>query len=115
VLAAADDFAARLEKFFTDLALHKTAPDRALEQALLYLQAACAAVPGLLSPGRRAGALEKIHGLSGAGASTLRLAKTAAEAQHANFPQNLKFSSMYSGLDAVFDAFERCAVALYEA
>lgn len=114
VLAAAEDFTARLEKFFKDLALHKTAVDPAMEQALLYLQAACAEAPRLLSLRARAGALEKIRGLTASGALTLRLAKDAAQDRRANFPQNLKFCSMYSGLDAVFDAFERCAAALYE-
>jgi len=113
--AAAENLAARLEKFFDDLALHKTAADLPLEQALACLQAACAEAPELLSPRGRAPALEKIRGLSAAGTKTLRLAKDAAEGQRVNFPQNLKFSSMYSGLEAVFDAFERCANALYGA
>jgi len=112
--AAAADFTARLEKFFNDLALQKTAIDPALEQALLYLQAACAEAPRLLSTGSRAGALEKIRGLSAVGARTLRIARDAALARATDFPQNLKFCSIYSGLDAVFEAFERCAVALHE-
>ncbi len=111
---AADDFAARLENFFSGLALHKTAADPALTQALLYLQAACAAAPALLSPPRRAGALERIRGFCASGEKTLRLAMTAAQARQDNFPQNLKFCSIYSGLGAVFDSFEHCAAALYK-
>ncbi len=113
-LAAADDFTARLEKFFADLALHRTAPDTEMVQALACLQAACLRAPGLLSPRRRAAALAGIRALAASGSRVLRGARTAAEARPGNFPQNLKFSSIYSGLDAVFDAFERCASALYE-
>ena len=112
--AAADDFTARLEKFFADLALHRTAPDTEMVQALACLQAACLRAPGLLSPRRRAAALAGIRALAASGSRVLRGARTAAEARPGNFPQNLKFSSIYSGLDAVFDAFERCASALYE-
>ncbi|HNW45537.1 MAG TPA: hypothetical protein PKI19_13625 [Elusimicrobiales bacterium] len=113
-LAAAEDFAARLQKFFMDLELQRTAATPELGQALAYLQAACPLAGELTSPRRRAAALEKLRGLSAAAAAVLRRAKTAAQARPDNFPQNLKFSSMYSDLEAVFDAFERCAVSLYD-
>lgn len=112
-LAAAEDFTARLEKLFSDLALHGTPPDSAAMQALDCLQKACAEARGLLSPGSRAGALAVIRGLSAGARKTLALAAGAAAASPGDFPRNLKFSSIYSGLDAVFDAYERCAEALY--
>jgi hypothetical protein len=112
-LAAAEDFTARLEKLFSDLSLHGTAPDAAALEALLYLQTACAETAGLLSRGGRAGALARVRGLSAGARKTLALAGAAAAASPADFPLNLKFSSIYSGLDAVFDAYERCAEALY--
>ncbi|HBA61615.1 MAG TPA: hypothetical protein DCZ92_12530 [Elusimicrobia bacterium] len=113
--AAAEDFTGRLEKFFSDLALHGTLPDDALRQALLCLQRACEETPALLSLKTRARALARISALSAAAAAALSLARGAADARRSDFPANLKFSSMYSGLDAVFGAFGRCAQALYQA
>ena len=120
-LVAAEDFTARLEKFFSDLALHKTPPDAAAREALLYLQQACAEAPGLLSLSGRAGASAEIRGLCAGARKSLALARAAclpAGRQSSgsftcSFTQNLKFGSIYSGLDAVFDAYERCAEALY--
>ncbi len=111
--AAAEDFTARLEKLFSDLALHGTPPDAAAMQALLCLQKACGEAGGLLSPWGGAAALAVIRGLSAGARKTLYQAAGAAAASPGDFPQNLKFSSIYSGLDAVFDAYERCAEALY--
>ncbi len=113
VLAAAEDFTARLEKLFSDLALHGMHPDAAALQALLYLQQACGEAQGLLSSGSRAAALARIRGLSAGARKALSQAAGAAAAPAGDFPQNLKFSSIYSGLDAIFDAYERCAEALY--
>ena len=111
---AAEDFTARLENFFNGLARHKTAADAPVRQSLSYLQAACAETWKLLSPWQRADALAKIRGLSATGTRHLRLARTAISERRGNFPQILKFSSMYSDLEAVFDALERCALSLYE-
>jgi hypothetical protein len=113
-LTAAEDLMARLDKLFSDLALHKTAPDAAAREALLYLQQACGQAPRLLSLSGRAGAAAEIRGLSAGARKSLALARAAADSAPANFPQNLKFSSIYSGLDAVVDAYERCAEALFE-
>ncbi len=113
-LAAAEEFAARLEKVFSDLALHGMAPDEPVKEALLYLQRACDEAPGLISPGSRAGAFARIREFSTGAHKGLALAGRAAAASPAGFPQNLKFSSIYSGLDAVFDAYERCAEALFK-
>jgi len=112
--AAAEDFAALAENFFSGLALHRTAPDAAVREALLALQRACAAAPGLVSFRGKERAFAEIHGLCAAGRKTLSLAGTAAASAPDDFPQNLKFSTIYSGLDAVFDAFERCAEALFK-
>ena len=112
-LAAAEDFIERLERVFSDLALHGTLPDAPVKEALLYLQRACAEAPALLSPGDRAGAFARSRGFSAGARKVLDLARTAAEASPSGFPQNLKFSSIYSGLDAVLDAYERCAEALF--
>lgn len=111
--AAAEDVAGRLEKFFTDLALHGIKPDRPIKNALFCLQRACAEAPSLLSTGRRAKSLAGIRSLSAAAQRELRLAREAARAAGSDFPAKLKFDSMYSGLDAVLDAFLRCAVALH--
>ncbi len=112
-LAAAEEFAARLEDFFSGLALHRTAPDTAAMEALLRLQQACARAPELLSLSGRTRAAAEIRGLSSGAHKSLTLAGAAAVSSPDNFPQNLKFSSIYSGLDAVFDAYERCAEALF--
>lgn len=112
-LAAAEEFTARLEKVFSDMALHAAAPDPAVKEALLYLQQACAEARGLLSLGGRAGAFARIKGLAAGAHKNLALARAAAASAPEDFPQNLKFSSIYSGLDAVFYAYERCAEALF--
>ena len=112
-LAAAEDFVERLERVFSDMALHGTLPDAPVKEALLYLQRACAEAPALLSAGDRAGAFARIRGFSAGARKVLALARAAAEASPSGFPQNLKFSSIYSGLDAVFDAYERCAEVLF--
>lgn len=112
-LAAAEDFIERLERVFSDMALHGTQPDAPVKEALVYLQRACAEAPGLLSPGNRAGAFARGRAFSAGARKGLALARSAAEASPSGFPQNLKFSSIYSGLDAVFDAYERCAEALF--
>lgn len=114
-LAAAEDFLIRLEKFFSDLDLHKTALDAAAMEALLYLQRACDEAPGLLSPGGRAGAAAAIRGLSAGARKTLAQAGAAAGSSPGRFPEKLKFSSIYSGLDAIFNAYECCAEALFKA
>ena len=111
LLAAAEDFTLRLEKVFTDMALHKTAPDAAVKEALLALQRACALTPSLLSAGN-SGTAAETAAFCAQGRKSLRLAKAAADSAPSDFPLNLKFSSMYSGLDAVFDALERCSDAL---
>lgn len=109
--SAAEDFAVRLEKVFSDMALLGVAPDAALLEALRGLQQACAEAPGLLSAGGKARAAARTKALCAAGRKTLAMARAAAEG--AGFPQNLKFSSIYSGLDAVFDALDRCGEALF--
>jgi len=113
--AAAEDLAGRLEKFFTDLALHGMVPDQPIKNALLCLQKACGEAPSLLSLRRRTKTLAGIHALSAAAQKELRLARRAARSAGSDFPANLKFDTMYSGLDAVLNAFMRCAAALYEA
>lgn len=112
-LAAAEDFAARLEKTFADMALLSAPPDAAVREALLCLQRACGAAGPLLSPRARAGAAAELKALCGAGRRSLSLAGAAARSADRDFPLNLKFSSIYSGLDAVFDSLERCAEALF--
>lgn len=127
-LAAAEEFTERLENLFSGLALHGTAPDAAVKEALLYLQRALAEAPALLSTGSRvagvltgrtrcrshAAAFARLRGFSAGGRKSLALARAAADPSTGGFPQNLKFSSIYSGLDAVFDALERCAEALFK-
>ncbi|MBI4351720.1 MAG: hypothetical protein HY550_09790 [Elusimicrobia bacterium] len=113
-LAAAEEFTERLEKLFSGLALHGTAPDAAVMEALLCLQRACGEARDLLSTGSRAAAFARLRGFSAGGRKCLALARTAAAASPGGFPQNLKFSSIYSGLDAAFDAYERCAEALFK-
>jgi len=112
-LAAAEEFTARLEKLFFDLALHKTVPDMTAREALLYLQQACDKAPELLSLSGRAGASAEIRGLSAGALKSLAVSRTAAGASPGDFPQKLKVCSIYSGLDAIFDPYERCADALY--
>jgi hypothetical protein len=109
--SAAEDFAGRLEKFFSDLALLQLAPDPPVLEALLALQRACGAAGRLLSPGA-AETSEQVRRLCAAGRRPLSLARAAAASAPSDFPLNLKFSSIYSGLDAVFDSLERCAEAL---
>lgn len=116
-LAAADDFARRLEKTFSDMALLAAPPDAPVREALLYLAKACGLAPALLSRFRRERALASALALSAGGRKALALAREAASRpasgpQPGGFAQNLKFSSIYSGLDSVFDAFERLAEAL---
>lgn len=112
--AAAEDLAALLERFFSDLSLHRTAPDAALKEALLCLQRACSAARGLAGPRTKERAAVEIRGLCAGARRTLALAKTAADGAPGGFPKNIKFSSIYSGLDAAFDALERCAEALFK-
>ena len=110
---AAEEFVLRLERVFADLALHNPRPDDAVREAMLRLQRACAAAGSLASPGRRAAAAEQIRGLCAGSRKVLDLARGAAASAPADFPQNLKFSSIYSGLADATDAFERCAEALF--
>ncbi len=116
-LAAADDFAARLEKTFSDMALLDARTDAPCREALLRLQLACALSPRLLSRYGRARASRDLLSHCAAGRKALALAAAAAAAaaaaDPAGFPRNLKFSSIYSGLDSVFEALERCAGSLY--
>ena len=111
--SAAEDFVARLEKAFADMALLGAPPDAAAREALKLLQLACAETPALLSPGSRTRAAGALAALCARGRRTLAQARAAADG--AGFPQNLKFSSIYSGLEAAFDALERCGEALFEA
>ncbi|MBI5743788.1 MAG: hypothetical protein HY952_04495 [Elusimicrobia bacterium] len=110
-LYAAEDFTARLEKVFTDMELHGVRPD-AMAQALAFLQRACAIAPRLLADDAGKEALREELALCASGRKVLAQAKAAADRDSGEFTQNLKFSSIYSGLDAVFDSFERCAEAL---
>ncbi len=114
-LAAADDFAARLEKTFSDMALLQVRPDSPSREALLHLQRACSLTPRLLSRSGRAAASAELLAHCATGRKALSLALSAAEAagSPSSFPLNLKFSSIYSGLDSVFEALERCAGSLY--
>ena len=112
--AAAEEFLLRLERVFADLALHGTRPDAAVREAMLRLQRACAEAGSLASTGRRAAAAEQIRGLCAGSRRVLELARGAAAAAPGDFPQNLKFSSIYSGLGDATDAFERCAEALFK-
>ncbi len=116
-LAAAEDFTRRLEKTFSDMALLGVQPNAPVKEALIYLEKACGLAPALLSRLRRERALKEALGLSSGGRKALSLARDAASRpasgpQPGGFAQNLKFSSIYSGLDSVFDAFERLAEAL---
>jgi len=112
-VSAAEDFAARLEKAFSDMVLLQTPPDRAALEAMRLMQRACAAAPKLLSTSGRKNADLEVRACCAQGRKTLAQARAAAEG--AGFPQNLKFSSIYSGLDAAFDSLERCAEALFKA
>lgn len=114
VIFAAEDFILRLEKVFTDMSLHSAAPDAAVKEALVHLQGACAATADLLATSGKDGAAARAAAFCAGGRRILRLAKAASDSDEAGFPGNLKFSSIYSGLDAVFDALERYAQALYE-
>ena len=116
-LSAADDLTRRLEKTFSDMALLGAPPDAPVKEALIYLSNACKLVPALLSRFRRERALRETLGLSAGGRKALSLALDAASRpasgpQPGGFAQNLKFSSIYSGFDSVFDALERLAEAL---
>ncbi len=97
-LAAAEELAARLERLFGDLARHGSEPDAAMKHALACLEAACAEL----------GRGPSLQSLCAAGRASL---KAAAGPAAAGFPQKLKYSSMYSDLDAAFAALERCAGA----
>lgn len=110
-LAAAENFTRRLEKTFADMALLEARPE-ALPQALVFLQRACALAPRLLAQDGGQQALEEIRGLCASGRKIAAQAKTAADSGPGEFTENLKFSTIYSGLDAVFDTFERCAETL---
>lgn len=110
---AAEDFAARLEKAFTDMALLKTRPDAAALEALGHLQLACAAAGGLLSPAVRNRAAGLVRAHCASGRRVLALASASEPGAGPDFPRKLKFSSIYSGLDAALDALERCAEALF--
>ncbi len=110
-LAAAENFARRLEKTFSDMALLEARPE-ALPQALAFLQRACALAPRLLAEEGAQKTLEELRGLCASGRKVLAQAKLAADAGPGEFTENLKFSTIYSGLDAAFDAFERCAETL---
>ena len=112
-LAAAGEFADRLERFFADASLHGAPPDRPVPEALARLQQACRGAGGLLSLSARARALEETRGLCAGARQALESAGRAAAADPSGFPQNLKFSSIYSGLAAATDALERCAEALF--
>ncbi|OGR40867.1 MAG: hypothetical protein A2X35_02735 [Elusimicrobia bacterium GWA2_61_42] len=111
-LAAAEDLTLRLERAFSDMARLEAPPDAAARHALLALQRACALTPRLVSRSSRAAAFAQAAALCNTGHKTLALARAAADRAPGEFPLNLKFSSIYSGLDAVFCAFERCAEAL---
>ncbi|HAT71730.1 MAG TPA: hypothetical protein DCS63_02820 [Elusimicrobia bacterium] len=114
-LAAAEDFTLRLERLFSDLARFDARPDAALLQALLALQRACALTPRLVSRSARDRAFTEATALCATARKTLALAGAAANGAPGEFALNLKFSSIYSGLDAVIYAFERCAEALITA
>ncbi len=112
-LAAAEEFAARLEKAFSDMSLHAVAPDAPVMEALGRIQAACRGAGRLLRLPRRAAALAETRGLCDGARRALQSAARAAASDPGAFPQNLKFSSIYSGLAAATDALERCAEALF--
>lgn len=116
-LSAAEDFTLRLEKTFSDMALLDAPPDSPVKEALIHLAKACELAPALLSRNRRERALKETLGLSAGGRRALALARASVSRpangpQPGGFAQNLKFSSIYSGLDSVFDALERLAEAL---
>jgi hypothetical protein len=110
-IAAAEDFTRLLEKAFSEMALFNAAPDLAVKEALLCLQRACALAPALGQNGAEKDRT-RIMELSAAARKALAGARTAADRDPGELTGNLKFSSIYSGLDAVFDALERCAGAL---
>jgi len=112
-VSAAEEFVRRLEKVFSEMVRFDAAPDLAVKESLLCLQRACALCPRLLSRNApQAGA--QIHAISSAARKALAGAKAAAAGAPDEFTLNIKFSSIYSELDAVFDALERCAEALQE-
>ena len=110
---AAEDFSARLEKVFSDMALLSLRPDAVALEALGHLQRACEAAGGLLSPSARNRAAGLIRAHCASGRRGLALACAAEAGEGPDFPRKLKFSSIYSGLDAALDALERCAEALF--
>ena len=112
-LGAAADFAARLEKTFSDMALLQAPPDRAALEALARMQLACGAADDLLCTSRRARAFASLRAAIAEGRRVLSSAKAAADRSPDGFTQNLKFSTIYSGLDGAFDSLERCAEALF--
>ncbi len=116
-LAAAEDLTRCLEKTFSDMALLDALPDAPVKEAFIYLAKACGLAPDLLSRFGRERALKKTLALSAGGRKALALARDAVARpssgqQPGGFAQNLKFCSIYSALDAVFDALERLAEAL---
>jgi hypothetical protein len=111
-IAAAEDLTHLLEKVFMEMLLFKTPQDAAIKEALFLLQEACALTPRLMFG--KADAAAGIRARSAAARKALAGALTAAGNAPEEFAQNLKFSSIYSGLDAVFDALERCAETLQE-
>lgn len=110
---AAEDFAARLEKLFTDMDQLAAPPDARALEALKRLQLACAEAPGLLSVAGRKASYARMAGLAAEGRALL--ARGLADPAGSAFPQNLKFSTIYTGLDGVFDSLERCREALFKA
>ncbi len=110
---AAEDFSARLEKVFSDMALLRLRPDAAALEALGHLQRACEAAADLLSPGDRNRAAGLIRAHCASGRRALALASASEAGEGPDFPLKLKFSSIYSGLDTALDALERCAEALF--
>ncbi len=111
--AAAADFAALLEKAFSDMALHGVKPDAAMTEALGCAQRACTLAPRLLSPSGRTWGAASARALCAAGRKALSQASAAARSDVAGFPANLKFCSIYSGLDGALDALQRCCEALF--
>ncbi len=110
-LRAAEEFCDLLARTFADMDRLDARPEAAPE-ALAFLQRACALAPRLLASEPDGRSLREVLALSASGRRALALARTAADRARDEFPQNLKFSSIYAGFDAAFDAFERCAEAL---
>jgi hypothetical protein len=111
-LTAAEDFVLRLERTFSDMARLETPPDAAARHALLCLTRACALTPRLVSLSAGARALSEAMAFCRSGRKALALTAASATGAPGEFTMNIKFSTIYSGLDSVFYAFERCAEAL---